>query len=156
MRPKDNFPLTNKVSESAARQIVKQIAQALDYLHGNGICHNDIRPSHIMITRYPWNADDERLSTNMMRSSIYKVLRVRWLEWFFFIVFRQRLMAEHCSELIFKLIDFSRAFYFTEGAVYNQSSYLPKTIVQEERLSMANRDIHGLAMTAIHAVWFFY
>lgn len=48
----EEFLRRNKsISEVAAIEIIAQVAESLDYLHGEGIVHRDIKPSNIMLTR---------------------------------------------------------------------------------------------------------
>ena len=42
------FDTTLRISEYRCIHIIKLIAEALDYLHKRGICHLDVKPSHIM------------------------------------------------------------------------------------------------------------
>ncbi len=48
----EDFLLRSKtIGEAAAIDIIRQIAQALDYLHEQGFVHRDIKTSNIMLTR---------------------------------------------------------------------------------------------------------
>ncbi|MDZ4834373.1 MAG: protein kinase [Candidatus Melainabacteria bacterium] len=47
----DVLTANGKVSESHARPIFKQIAEALNHAHSHGIMHRDVKPSNVILTR---------------------------------------------------------------------------------------------------------
>lgn len=47
----DGLELCDHVTEGVAKEIVRNIAEALKYLHGKGIAHRDLKPENVLLCR---------------------------------------------------------------------------------------------------------
>ena len=46
------FDAAGRLTESQVRPILGQLARALEYVHGRGLVHRDLKPGNVMITRH--------------------------------------------------------------------------------------------------------